>query len=392
MNYILFDDESRNNLLPFTFTRPVAEIRFGILKITEKWELFLRKKVSFFTQDYLQKKYPIRFANGENNFWINGKICPDNNLLKEIKSLKVNQVLIYNNIIIAANTGLTAQFNPLHLSSNFEKIQSKFHPLYITAIHDIFTKNATAFTFDFEKITKGRKTTALGKSNLHIGKGKIFIEKGASVEGVIFNTKNGNIYIAKDAIVMEGSMIKGPFALCEHAEVKMGTKIYGATTIGPFSKVGGEINNSVIFGYSNKGHDGFLGNSVLGEWCNLGADTNNSNLKNNYSNVKLWNYEQHKMVDTGLQFCGLFMGDHSKCGINTMFNTGTIIGVNANVYGGGFPPTFIPSFSWGGSEGFEKYQFTKAIEVAKRVMERRNIKLSEEETKILEHIFKLKSA
>ena len=392
MNYILFDDESRNSLLPFTFTRPVAEIRIGILKISEKWELFLKKKVSFYTQDYLQKKYPIRFANGENNLWINGKICPDNNILKEIKSLKINQVLLHENTIIAANTGLTAQFNPLSINVMLERIQAKNHPLFIDNIHDVFSKNAHAFVIDFDKIAKGRKSLPLSKTNRHIGKGKVFIEEGATVEGVIFNTTNGNIYIGKNAVVMEGSMIRGPFALCEHSEVKMGAKIYGATTIGPYSKVGGEINNSVIFGYTNKGHDGFLGNSVLGEWCNLGADTNNSNLKNNYGNVKLWNYEQKKMVDTGLQFCGLFMGDHSKCGINTMFNTGTVAGVNSNVFGAGFPPTFIPSFSWGGADGFEKYQFAKAIEVAKRVMERRNQILSDEDIKILDYVFKLKSA
>jgi UDP-N-acetylglucosamine diphosphorylase/glucosamine-1-phosphate N-acetyltransferase len=266
-------------------------------------------------------------------------------------------------------------------------------PIVIEHRWDLFQKNEAAIELDFYLITDERKSQKLSKTNTLIGPSDLlFIEKGASIEGCILNTNHGPIYVGENAEIMEGSMIRGSFVLCEEAVVKMGAKIYGATTIGPFSKVGGEINNSIIFGYSNKGHDGFLGNSVLGEWCNLGADTNNSNLKNNYANVKLWNYEQHKMVDTGLQFCGLFMGDHSKCGINTMFNTGTVTGVNANVFGGGFPPTFIPSFSWGGSEGFEKYQFNKAIEVAKRVMERRNLQLSEEEIKILEHIFKLKTA
>jgi len=392
MNYILFDDNSRNNLLPFTFTRPVSEIRIGILKITEKWELWLKSKVSFFTQDYLQGKYPIKFTNGKNNIWINGKICPNDKLIKEIKALKINQVLISNDTIIAANTGLTAQFNPFHLNSKLEKTASKIEPLALNFIWDIFSKNGAAFQLDFEKLTKGKKSQPLSKTNKHIGKGKIFIEKGANVEASIFNTTNGNIYIGKDASIMEGSLIRGPFALCEQAEVKMGAKIYGPTTIGPNSKVGGEINNSVIFGFSNKGHDGFLGNSVLGEWCNLGADTNNSNLKNNYGNVKIWNYERQKMIDTGLQFCGLFMGDHSKCGINTMFNTGTVTGVNANVFGAGFPPNFISSFSWGGAAGFEKYHFNKAIEVAERVMERRKVELTKEDKNILEYISKLKSA
>ncbi len=392
MNYILFDDISRNNLLPFTFTRPIAEIRIGILKISEKWEFFLKTKVSFFTQDYLQGKYPIKFSNGKNNIWINGKICPDDKLIKQIKTLKINQVLIFNETIIAANTGLTAQFNPFQLSSKLEKINAKSEPLSINFIWDIFSKNGAAFQLDFEKLTKSKKSQLLSKTNKHIGKGKVFIEKGATVEGSILNTTNGNIFIAKDAVIMEGSLIRGPFALCEHAEVKMGAKIYGPTTIGPYSKVGGEVNNSVIFGYTNKGHDGFLGNSVLGEWCNLGADTNNSNLKNNYGNVKLWSYNHQKMIDTGLQFCGLFMGDHSKCGINTMFNTGTVTGVNANIFGAGFPPNFIPSFSWGGASGFDKYQFNKAMEVAERVMERRKVELTKEDKKILEHISKQKTA
>jgi UDP-N-acetylglucosamine diphosphorylase/glucosamine-1-phosphate N-acetyltransferase len=392
MNYILFDDKSRNNLLPFTFTRPVAEVRIGILKIAEKWELFLKNKVSYFTQDYLQAKYPIKFVNGKNNIWINGKVCPDDKFIKEISSLKVNQMLVDDDSILAANTGLTAQFNPYQLSSKMEKVKCKNLPLIINSIWDIFSKNAHAFQLDFNKLTKGRKSLSLSKSNKLIGKGKIFIEKGASVEGSIFNTNSGNIYIGKDAVVMEGALIRGPFALCDHSEIKMGAKIYGATTVGPFSKVGGEVNNSVIFGYTNKGHDGFLGNSVLGEWCNLGADTNNSNLKNNYGNVKLWNYDSQKMIDTGLQFCGLFMGDHSKCGINTMFNTGTVTGVNANIFGAGFPPNFIPSFSWGGAAGFEKYQFTKAIEVAERVMQRRSVELTKEDKRILEHISKIKNA
>ncbi len=392
MNYILFDDNSRNNLLPFTFTRPVAEVRIGILKISEKWELWLKTKVTFFTQDYLQGKYPIKFLNGKNNIWINGKICPDDQLIKEIKSLKINQVLICNEDIIAANTGLTAQFNPFQLNSKLEKVVANTTPLAVHFISDIVSKNGDAFQLDFNKLTKGKKSQPLNKTNKHIGKGKVFIEKGANVEGSIFNTTNGNIYIGKDSVIMEGSLIRGPFALCEHAEIKMGAKIYGPTTIGPYCKVGGEVNNSVIFGYTNKGHDGFLGNSVLGEWCNLGADTNNSNLKNNYGNVKLWNYDRQKMIDTGLQFCGLFMGDHSKCGINTMFNTGTVTGVNANVFGAGFPPNFISSFSWGGASGFEKYQFNKAMEVAERVMERRKVALTKEDRKILEFISKLKSA
>ncbi|MFL5752485.1 MAG: GlmU family protein, partial [Bacteroidia bacterium] len=266
-------------------------------------------------------------------------------------------------------------------------IESKAENLVITFVWDIFSRNGKAFADDFELLTKGRKSQILSKSNRVIGKGKIFIEKGASVECAVLNTTNGDIYIGKDAVVMEGCFLRGPIGLCEHAELKMGAKIYGPSTFGPYCKVGGEVNNSVLFGYTNKGHDGFLGNSVLGEWCNLGADTNTSNLKNNYGNVKIWNYGAEEMVDTGMQFCGLFMGDHSKCGINTMFNTGTVVGVNANIYGGDFPINFIPSFSWGGAEFFEDYKLHKALEVAERVMSRRNVNLSQADREILTHVF-----
>jgi UDP-N-acetylglucosamine diphosphorylase/glucosamine-1-phosphate N-acetyltransferase len=256
-------------------------------------------------------------------------------------------------------------------------------------VWDIFSKNGDAIKADFDLITRGRTSQPLSTSNTVIGDAKqIFLEEGAIVEASILNTNAGPIYIAKDSEIMEGSVVRGPFSLGEHAALKLSTKIYGPTTVGPHSKVGGEVNNSVIFAYSNKGHDGFLGNSVIGEWCNLGADTNNSNLKNNYGNVKLYNYAQDKMIDTGLQFCGLIMGDHSKCGINTMFNTGTVVGVGANIFGGGFPPTHIPSFSWGGADGMEEYKFDKMIETANRVYARRNLTVDAVEKDILEKVFK----
>lgn len=389
MNYILFEDHSRKELMPFTYTRPVSEIRFGILKITEKWEKHLKTSVSFQTEEYLQGKFAKKFTKAKSNVWINGKVCPNALLIKEIAALKENEVLLFNKTVIAANTGKGEYFDPEKSDPKFKFKESKAYPLIVNFMWDIFSKNAAAIAEDFDLVTKGRKSAPLSKSNTHIGKGKIFIEKGASVEAAIINTNNGNVYIGKDAVVMEGTLIRGPFALCEHAEVKMGAKIYGATTFGPYCKVGGEVNNSVIFGYSNKAHDGFLGNSVIGEWCNLGADTNNSNLKNNYGNVKLWNYAQQEMIDTGLQFCGLFMGDHSKCGINTMFNTGTVVGVNANIFGGDFPINFIRSFSWGGAEEFVDYKLEKALSVAEKVMGRRNIPLTEEDKKILTQIHKL---
>jgi UDP-N-acetylglucosamine diphosphorylase/glucosamine-1-phosphate N-acetyltransferase len=386
-NYILFDDHSRTDLLPFTYLRPVAGIRIGILTITEKWEKHLKTKVSFLTEEYLEKKFHCVHQTGKNNIWINGKVCPSPVLIKEIASLKENQVLMHEKTVIAVNTGKVKNFHPDKSNPGFSFKETVQRPIIIKFIWDIFVRNAEAIKEDFELLTKGRKSQPLSKSNKVIGKGKVFLEKGASAEGAIFNTTNGNIYIGKDAVVMEGALIRGPFALCEHAEVKMGAKIYGATTFGPYCKVGGEVSNSVIFGYSNKAHDGFLGNSVIAEWCNLGADTNNSNLKNNYSNVKLWNYGMQEMVDTGLQFCGLFMGDHSKCGINTMFNTGTVVGVNANIFGADFPIHFIRSFSWGGAEEFVDYKLDKALEVAERVMARRSIPFTNVDKDILTNVY-----
>lgn len=392
MNFILVDTNVRYNLLPFTFTRPIADIRIGITTIREKWEHYLGQKVSIFTEHYLAEKYPVHFSDKEDNILINASFIPDSLVVDRIVSLKYNTGLQYNNEIIAINKGAgLLEYIDFKDKSyiSMEKSLYSFDVEQLLNVWDIFSKNELCIHLDFQLLNLRNRSAKLSETNTVIGdKELIFLEDGAKVEASVLNTTTGPIYIGKDAEIMEGSMIRGPFALCEHSVLKMGTKIYGATTIGPHSKVGGEINNSVIFGYSNKAHDGFLGNSVIGEWCNLGADTNNSNLKNNYSNVKIWNYTQEKYVDTGLQFCGLFMGDHSKCGINTMFNTGTVVGVFANVFGGGFPSKFIPSFSWGGADGLTEYKLEKAFEVANAVMKRRGIELSENDEKILKHIFK----
>jgi UDP-N-acetylglucosamine diphosphorylase/glucosamine-1-phosphate N-acetyltransferase len=252
---------------------------------------------------------------------------------------------------------------------------------------DIFAKNDAALREDFELITQERTSQPVPKSINVIAPENIFIEEGAKLEFVTLNASTGPIYIGKNSEIMEGSVIRGPFALCESGRVKLATKVYGATTVGPHSVIGGEVNNSVLFGYSNKGHDGFLGNSVLGEWCNIGADSNNSNLKNNYEEVKLWSYETENFAKTGLQFCGLMMADHSKCGINTMFNTGTVVGVSANIFGAGFPRNFVPSYSWGGASGFSTYLTSKAFQTAKIVMARRNVEFTDEDVMILEHVF-----
>ncbi|MES2838267.1 MAG: GlmU family protein [Bacteroidota bacterium] len=380
MNYIFFEDQTRENLLPFTFTRPVCEIRIGITTITEKWKHFLNGNFSFATQAYLAQKYPLQLQ--ANSVFVNGSVFPNATLINEINQLKANQAIVFENTIIAyVSNEVVADF------SKFEKITTASNPIQIKNVWDIFLKNGEAIQFDFEWLTKGRKSQAISSTNKVIAPENIFIEDGAVVECSILNASTGAIYIGKDAEVMEGSIIRGPFALCEHAATKLGTKIYGPTTIGPYSKVGGEVNNSVIFGFSNKGHDGFLGNSVLGEWCNLGADTNNSNLKNNYSEVKIYNYTKKDFVGTGLQFCGLFMGDHSKCGINTMFNTGTVVGVSSNIFGAGFPEKYIPSFSWGGAEASEVFKLDKAMELAERVFERRAKTFNETEKNIFKYLF-----
>jgi len=374
MNYVLFDDAGWSDLLPLTFTRPACEIRVGILTIKEKWQRRLKKELSYDSINYLTEKFPLQATTKLPRLNFNGRICPDDILVNEVKKLKPGQALYVGDTLAA------------YFEKDTQKILSKSKATVLKHPWDIFRNNAIELANDFAFITKGRKSKPLSKTNKVVGKGKIFIEAGASVECSTFNTHNGPVYIGKDAVVMEGCLVRGGFSLGEHSELKMGAKIYGPTTIGAHCKVGGEVNNSVIFGYSNKAHDGFLGNSVVGEWCNLGADTNNSNLKNNYGEVKAYNYTGQKMIGTGLQFCGLIMGDHSKTGINTMLNTGTVVGVNANIFGGGFPPTHIPSFAWGGSDAKQKYEFNKAIEVAQRVMERRNIPLSAADRKILKKI------
>jgi UDP-N-acetylglucosamine diphosphorylase/glucosamine-1-phosphate N-acetyltransferase len=382
MNYILFDGPSRSNLLPFTFTRPVADIRVGILTIREKWENFLGATTTTVTEDYLSEKFPM--VEMEENIMINASFCPNAELVELIKNLKENQAIFSGEDVIAFYTLDTQEDINF---DDFDAIEYDAHILKIEHTWDIFSKNGEAIENDFSLLTEGRKSQTLPKSVNTINPKNIFIEEGAKLEFVTLNASSGPIYIGKNAEIMEGSIIRGPFALCDHATVKLGAKIYGPSTIGPHSKVGGEVNNSVLFGYSNKGHDGFLGNSVLGEWCNLGADTNNSNLKNNYAEVRLWDYNTEGFARTGLQFCGLMMGDHSKCGINTMFNTGTVVGVSANIFGSGFPRNFVPSFSWGGHGGFTTYLTKKAFEVCKIVMSRRDIEFTKQDAAILEHIF-----
>ena len=377
MDITLFDPaETRRSLLPFTFTRPIADIRIGILKISEKWEHH-GFNIGFATEDYLSAK----FKSNNAGIRVNGGLCPDSSLVGAIKSLKEGQKLISGE---------------QELASNGEgKEEITYHESFrlISNPCDIFQFNKEQIISDYALITDGRTSAMITDPHTVVyGVENIFIEEGASIRAAILNAEDGPIYIGKNAQIHEDAIIKGAFALCEGSHVNMGAKIKGDSTIGPYSKVGGEISNSVIFGYSNKGHDGFLGNSVIGEWCNLGADTNTSNLKNNYTAVKLWNYNTGRFANTGLQFCGLMMGDHAKCGINTMFNTGTVVGVGANVFGSGYPRNFVPSFAWGGASGLTTFQLSKFYEVAEAVMKRRGVELDDSEREMLHTIFEDTSA
>jgi UDP-N-acetylglucosamine diphosphorylase/glucosamine-1-phosphate N-acetyltransferase len=383
MNVILFDDAAiRLNLLPFTFTRPVSKIRVGILTIAEKWERALNAGASYLTQDYLSKKYPLTQA--ADNLMLNAAVCPDPSLLAEVTRLQHGEGLKKDDRVLAFRSAQPS----LPTVSSIRFLPYTPDVTVIDQPWKIFQHNSAELKRDFQLLTTGRKSEPVSDIHTKVyNQSNIFLESGVHIRAAVLNAEDGPIYLGKNSVVQEGALIKGPFALGEGSHVNMGAKIRGDSTIGPYCKVGGEISNSVIFGYSNKAHDGFLGNSVIGEWCNLGADTNTSNLKNNYENVKLWSYAKGGFANTGLQFCGLMMGDHSKCGINTMFNTGTVVGVSANIFGDGFPRNFIPSFAWGGASGFTTFQLAKAFETAEKVMARRGKELNELEKSILQTIF-----
>ena len=383
---VLFDDPAiRGSLLPFTFTRPVADIRVGILKISEKWQHYTSSEVFFLTQEYLQKKFP---KASQKALAVNGAWLPDTESSKILENLAPHQALYWGKTLLAAYIGETEK----NLASAAEKepVQLEKEPVLIQKTWNIFQFNAAELRKDFTLITSGRASQAVNDPHtIQYAPENIFIEEGAKIKAAVLNAEGGPIYIGKNTEIQEGALIRGPFALCEGSVVNMGAKLRGDTTVGPFSKVGGEIANSVIFGYSNKGHEGFLGNSVIGEWCNLGADTNTSNLKNNYAPVKLWDYTKGGFANTGLQFCGLIMGDHSKCGINTMFNTGTVVGVGSNIFGDGYPRNFIPSFAWGGAAGFSTFTLPKFEETVKAVVGRRGKEWTTIDKEIMEQIFDL---
>ena len=381
MQLVFSDAHYWENFLPLTFTRPVAEMRCGILTFSERWKKLLNTdEISYITEDYLQQKFAR--PEGKESLFITPNCIPSDRVLEQIKGLQLGEALVYENELLAAKVNV-GNFSLDQITTMMD-VEGEI--LLFKQPTDLFSFNDKAIDFDFELLTKGRTSVPLSPTNGFLGdKANLFIEEGAKVEFATLNCQKGKIYIGKDAEVMEGSHLRGSIALCEHATVNMGAKLYGATTIGPYSKVGGEISNSVIWGYSNKGHDGFLGNSVLGQWCNLGADTNVSNLKNTYNTIQLWDYQKGGYTSSGLQFCGVLMGDHSKTAINTQINSGTTIGVFANLFSAGFPSKYIPNFAWGASA--EKYRLEEAFAVAERVMARRGIAFDQKEQEILQWLF-----
>ena len=372
MAIVLFEDSQWHHFLPLVYTRPVGDLRCGILTQSERWSMIMKDAVHHETREYLRELFP---PATNSNYQINARLLPAENIIAAIQELGNDETLTTQDIVLAQRG------NGQHIKSFQGEVKMLCTP------PDIFSNSETCTRFDFAMLTKGKVSGAVHESVTIIGDtSQLFLEEGAVVTASIINTKSGPVYLGKDSEVMEGCMIRGPFSLGEHAQLKMGTKIYGSSNVGPHCKVAGEISNSVFWGYSNKAHDGFVGNSVLGQWCNLGADTNTSNLKNNYGKVKTWSVQQEQYIDTGLTFCGLLMGDHSKCGINTMFNTGTVTGVCANIFGGGFPEKWIPSFSWGGPQGMVKYRLEEALETAAAVMGRRNLPLTEADRSLLTHL------
>ncbi len=393
MQLVLFDDRaSRQALLPFTHTRPLADIRCGILTARQRWERLLNLgDSSTVTEAYLQTVFPAPYGTGD-FVLVHGGVIATPELAAAVGTLHTGEALTSKGQIIAARVSGAAPAYGDWDQSEFSAKEWTGDIGIIRHPWDIFAGNEAAIHLDFTLITEGRVSAAL-PGDVMVRGDRIFVEEGAAVgAGVVINAVTGPVYIGRNTEIMEGCAIRGPFALCDMATLKMGAKIYGCTTIGPNCKVGGEVSQAVFFGNSNKGHDGYIGHAVIGEWCNLGADTNCSDLKNNYDGVKVWDEAAGKSIKTGLTFCGLLMGDHSKCGINTMFNTGTIAGVSCNIWGGGFPEKFVPSFSWGGPDGMTTYQFDRAMETAERVMSRRGKALGEGDRAMLKHVFETTAA
>jgi UDP-N-acetylglucosamine diphosphorylase/glucosamine-1-phosphate N-acetyltransferase len=389
-NIILFDDESRERMLPLSYTRPVAELRTGIYTTRQRWEKLLKGSASYITSEYLSDVFPMEFK--DDNIVINGAVLPNDKLVRLIEQLEPNEALMEDGDLIAARLN-RAQFEHLLQNESIDEIsgielgETPF--IHLAYPWDLFLSLRATIEYDFQLITRGRISQPIPSYNQVWAHDNIFLEEGAQVTGAILNAQPGPIYIGKNAQVMEGAIIRGPVTIGDDSVIKMGAKIYGPAAIGPDCKVGGEVKEVVMLGHSNKAHDGFLGNSILGEWCNLGAGTSVSNLKNNYSNIRVWDYGTRSMRDTGLQFLGLVMGDHSKAGINSMFNSGTIVGVASNIFGAGYPPKFVPSFTWGSPNELSIHRFEEAVNTARKVMSRRQKDLTQQEENILREVFDL---
>jgi UDP-N-acetylglucosamine diphosphorylase/glucosamine-1-phosphate N-acetyltransferase len=389
MHLILFDDPAiRPHLLPLTFTRPVAALRCGILTVAEKWQRRLGSTtVGYLTEAYLQAKYPAGDVAGP-ALVVNGAACPDDLVVRQVQALKPGQALYCNETLIAAHLADGSRVAEL-VQDGLEVTQACEGVSLLERPWHLFLRNGAEIRRDFKLLTEGRTSQPVGDAHTVVyAPENVFIEPGVKIRAAILNAEKGPIYIGRNAEVQEGAILKGPLAIGEGSVVNCGAKLRGDNTIGPYCKVGGEVGNSILMGYSNKGHEGYLGNSVVGEWCNLGADTNTSNLKNNYASVRVWSHAAHRFVDSGQTFCGLLMGDHAKAGINTMFNTGTVVGVGANVFGAGFPRQFVPSFSWGGTAGFETFKLDKFAEVAERVLSRRGLGYDAVEQAIIAEVYR----
>jgi UDP-N-acetylglucosamine diphosphorylase/glucosamine-1-phosphate N-acetyltransferase len=388
-NIILFDNEISEHLLPLTSTKPTCELRVGILTIREKWEKWLDAPAFHITRDYLAGKYGLDYS--DDNYVINGSVLPSEQLCALIRQMEDNEAYLRGDELIVAKVGV-GQLEKLIKDEEIDELTGmdlqNTQYSKIDRLWDLYQLNAQEIQSDFALLTRDRSSQPISNSNRIIGNpAHIFLEEGAVVEGASLNCQAGPIYIGRGAEVMEGSLLRGPISIGEAATVMMGSRIYGGSTIGPHCKAGGEISNSILQSYSNKQHDGFLGHSVIGEWCNIGANTVTSNLKNNYEEVKLWNYKEERFVATGSQFCGLIMGDHAKTGINTMLNSGTVIGVGANVFGAGYPRTFIPSFAFGGPHGYQTFPIEKAFQMMERMMARRDVNFSSEDRLIVMRVF-----
>ena len=379
MQIVLFEDHLWSRFLPLVYTRPVGDLRMGMYTMAERYAKLLNMEAVHETRVPLHSIFAA--SSAQLQLHISARLFPTLALREALQSMQPGDTLVHGSDVLA-------RCIDTHTQHSEHTIPFESEPIWIETLTDLFSKNAMAITFDATLTSNATHPSPLHASNTLIGDPKLlFIHPSATVYATTFNTNEGPIFIDANAEIMEGTHIRGPFYLGKHSTLKLGTRVYGATTIGPHCKVGGEISNSIFWGYSNKAHDGFVGNSIIGEWCNLGADTNTSNLKNNYSSVKIWSYVKGNFADTGLTFCGLIMGDHSKCGINTMFNTGTVTGVGANIFGGGFPNKHLPSFSWGGAEGMETYDLDKAFATIEKVMQRRSLPLTTEIKTLLTRVF-----